>query len=120
VSERPTPEGLGSAGNLENRWPERLAPGLKNGAGMTPLASRAALVSTLDAVLGRPRAAEVLSLAMRRARLVELPRGVALADFAYGPLLDAVTDLHGLLPGIVLLRTFGRGRRALRVTATAA
>lgn len=87
---------------------------------MAPLTSRAALVSTLDAVLGRPRAAEVLALAMRRARKVELPTGGALTDFAYGPLLDAVTDVHGLLPGIVLLRAFGRGRRALRVTATAA
>ncbi len=84
-----------------------------------PTESRSRLVQTLDAVVGREVAADVLPLALRRARVTELPRGAALSAFAYDHLLTATVDVAGLLAGIRLLRAFTPRHTSLRfVTAS--
>lgn len=83
-----------------------------------PTESRTLLLQTLDAVVGRELANDVLPLAFRRARLTELPKGAALSAFAYDHLLAATVDVAGLLAGIRLLRAFTPRRTSLRfVTA---
>ncbi|MBK7398739.1 MAG: hypothetical protein IPJ34_21205 [Myxococcales bacterium] len=79
-----------------------------------PTESRALLLQTLEAVVGRPFADDVLPLALRRARMTELPKGAALSAFAYDHLLAATVDVAGLLAGIRLLRAFTPRRTSLR------
>ncbi|MBL8714873.1 MAG: hypothetical protein JNL79_02710 [Myxococcales bacterium] len=79
-----------------------------------PTESRTLLLQTLDAVVGRELANDVLPLALRRARVTELPKGAALSAFAYDHLLAATVDVAGLLAGIHLLRAFTPRRTSLR------
>lgn len=79
-----------------------------------PTESRTLLLQTLDAVVGREFANDVLPLALRRARVTELPKGAALSAFAYDHLLTATVDVAGLLAGIRLLRALTPRRTSLR------
>lgn len=79
-----------------------------------PTQSRTLLLQTLETVVGRDLADDVLPLALRRARMTDLPKGAALSAFAYDHVLAATVDVAGLLAGIRLLRAFTPQRTSLR------